>query len=88
MALALKADHFRTGQKKARHDGRACVSRMGVSCRTGWWCWRQDGGRHCLRITSSIEHGIASTHGSGSEAKVDDGDGGDLSGAAEAQTQG
>jgi len=42
----------------------------------------------CLRITSSIEHGIASTHGSGSEAKVDDGDGGDLSGAAEAQTQG
>jgi len=45
-------------------------------------------GRHCLRITSSIEHGIASTHGSGSEAKVDDGDGGDLSGAAEAQTQG
>jgi hypothetical protein len=34
----------------------------------------------CLRITSSIEHGIASTHGSGSEAMVDDGDGGDLSG--------
>jgi hypothetical protein len=26
MALALKADHFRTRQTKARHDGRACGS--------------------------------------------------------------
>ncbi len=33
MALALKADHFRTRQTQARHDGRV---RMGGSCRTGW----------------------------------------------------
>ena len=37
MALALEADHFRTRQTEAQHDGRACVSRMGVSCRTGWY---------------------------------------------------
>jgi hypothetical protein len=58
---SLKADHFRTRQTQARPSCRACVSLMGVSCRTGWYCWRQDVGHHCLRITSSTASPSTST---------------------------